>query len=360
MRTLVITEHPEFGKVRTVEAGGRVWFCARDVASALGYANPKDAVNRHCRPKGVCVHDLLTAGGRQKVKFIDEGNLYRLMACSRLPSAERFESWIFDELVPRTLKEGGYLLGKEGETDAELLSRTLQLAEAKLRERDRYISGLEKENALNALKLSLQAPKVRYFDEVLHSPSTYTVTQIAKELGSVRSGLQDLKDAVQAGEAAQVQLRAMTGTLESAREWESWERGGLLSVVGRTAGLEEVQAQGGEIRQALSRLRTQLARVPQEKVPGADLEGFLAFADYFFEGVFSDLFSHAGLERAQGEVENILCEVDTLMESLREGLDALQAKEQALRQERETLLAGEERSMSHGTDTAAGDPSDLD
>lgn len=176
MRTLVITEHPEFGKVRTVEAGGRVWFCARDVASALGYANPKDAVNRHCRPKGVCVHDLLTAGGRQKVKFIDEGNLYRLMACSRLPSAERFESWIFDELVPRTLKEGGYLLEKEGETDAELLSRTLQLAEAKLKERDRYISGLEKENALNALKLSLQAPKVRYFDEVLHSPSTYTVT----------------------------------------------------------------------------------------------------------------------------------------------------------------------------------------
>ena len=79
--------------------------------------------------------------------------------------------------------EGGYLLEKEGETDAELLSRTLQLAEAKLRERDRYISGLEKENALNALKLSLQAPKVRYFDEVLHSPSTYTVTQIAKELG---------------------------------------------------------------------------------------------------------------------------------------------------------------------------------
>lgn len=59
MRTLVITEHPEFGKVRTVEAGGRVWFCARDVASALGYANPKDAVNRHCRPKGVRVHDLL-------------------------------------------------------------------------------------------------------------------------------------------------------------------------------------------------------------------------------------------------------------------------------------------------------------
>lgn len=183
MHTLVITEHPEFGKVRTVEAGGRVWFCARDVASALGYANPKDAVNRHCRPKGVRVHDLLTAGGRQKVKFIDEGNLYRLMAGSRLPSAERFESWIFDDLVPRTLKEGGYLLDIKGETDSELLSRALLLAENKIKERDRHISVLEEKNARNAIELSLQAPKVRYFEEVLHSASTYTTTQIAKELG---------------------------------------------------------------------------------------------------------------------------------------------------------------------------------
>lgn len=183
MHTLVITEHPEFGKVRTVEAGGRVWFCARDVASALGYANPKDAVNRHCRPKGVCVHDLLTAGGRQKVKFIDEGNLYRLMAGSRLPSAERFESWIFDDLVPQTLKEGGYLLDIKGETDSELLSRALLLAENKIKERDRHISVLEEKNAQNAIKLSRQAPKVRYFEEVLHSASTYTTTQIAKELG---------------------------------------------------------------------------------------------------------------------------------------------------------------------------------
>ena len=183
MHTLVITEHPEFGKVRTVEAGGRVWFCARDVASALGYANPKDAVNRHCRPKGVRVHDLLTAGGRQKVKFIDEGNLYRLMAGSRLPSAERFESWIFDDLVPQTLKEGGYLLGIKGETDSELLSRALLLAENKIKERDRHISVLEEKNAQNAIKLSRQAPKVRYFEEVLHSVSTYTTTQIAKELG---------------------------------------------------------------------------------------------------------------------------------------------------------------------------------
>ena len=160
-----------------------MWFCAADVAQALGYVNTNDAIARHCKTKGVVFYDIPTAGGRQKVKFIDEGNLYRLIAGSRLPSAERFESWIFDELVPRTLKEGGYLLGKKGETDAELLSRALMLAENKLKERDRRISELKKENALNALRLGLQAPKIRYFDEVLRSSSTYTPTQIAKELG---------------------------------------------------------------------------------------------------------------------------------------------------------------------------------
>ena len=126
---LIIAEHPQFGKVRTIENEGRMWFCAADVAQALGYVNTNDAIARHCKTKGVVFYDIPTAGGRQKVKFIDEGNLYRLIAGSRLPSAERFESWIFDELVPRTLKEGGYLLGKKGETDAELLSRALMLAE---------------------------------------------------------------------------------------------------------------------------------------------------------------------------------------------------------------------------------------
>ena len=102
MHTFVIAEHPEFGKIRTVEKDGKIWFCAKDVAASLGYANTRDAIDRHCKQKGVCVHDIPTRGGRQKIKFIDEGNMYRLIAGSRLPSAERFESWIFDDLVPRT------------------------------------------------------------------------------------------------------------------------------------------------------------------------------------------------------------------------------------------------------------------
>ena len=71
MHTFIIAEHPEFGKIRTVEKDGKIWFCAKDVAASLGYANTRDAIDRHCKQKGVCVHDIPTRGGRQKVKFID-------------------------------------------------------------------------------------------------------------------------------------------------------------------------------------------------------------------------------------------------------------------------------------------------
>lgn len=121
MNKVSIFEHPEFGRIRTLEIDGKIWFCASDVAAALGYSNPRDAVVRHCKPMGVVVYDTPTRSAVQKIKYISEGNVYRLIAGSKLPSAEKFESWIFDELVPETLKNGGYLLKKNGETDNELL-----------------------------------------------------------------------------------------------------------------------------------------------------------------------------------------------------------------------------------------------
>ena len=145
MNKVSIFEHPEFGRIRTLEIDGKIWFCASDVAAALGYSNPRDAVVRHCKPMGVVVYDTPTRSAVQKIKYISEGNVYRLIAGSKLPSAEKFESWIFDELVPETLKNGGYLLKKNGETDNELLARAILLAQNRIKERDSRISALEKE-----------------------------------------------------------------------------------------------------------------------------------------------------------------------------------------------------------------------
>lgn len=61
MNKVSIFEHPEFGRIRTLEIDGKIWFCASDVAAALGYSNPRDAVVRHCKPMGVVVYDTLHA-----------------------------------------------------------------------------------------------------------------------------------------------------------------------------------------------------------------------------------------------------------------------------------------------------------
>lgn len=101
----------EFGSVRTIEENGKVLFCGSDVAKALGYRRPKDAINAHC--KGAVKRRLLTNGGAQEMKMISEGDVYRLISHSRLPSAEKFESWIFDDVLPTIRRTGGYVANED-------------------------------------------------------------------------------------------------------------------------------------------------------------------------------------------------------------------------------------------------------
>lgn len=97
----------EFGEIRTLkEADGKVLFCGKDIAAALGYSNTRDALSRHC--KGVVKRDILTEGGEQELSFIPEGDVYRLICNSKLPSAEKFERWVFDEVLPTIRKTGNY------------------------------------------------------------------------------------------------------------------------------------------------------------------------------------------------------------------------------------------------------------
>ena len=104
----------EFGSVRTIEENGRVMFCGKDVALALGYSDTNNAIKTHCKKDGVVIHHLIDSMGRkQGAKFISECNLYRLISHSRLPYAEKFESWIFDDVLPTIRRTGGYVSNEE-------------------------------------------------------------------------------------------------------------------------------------------------------------------------------------------------------------------------------------------------------
>ncbi len=171
MNELQIFNSPEFGDIRTVEIDGKPYFVANDVAKSLGYKRPADAVTAHC--KGSVKHRYLTEGGEQEVKVIPEGDVYRLISRSKLPSAEKFERWVFDEVIPSIRKNGGYILGQETLSDEELMAKAILVAQKKIAERDKII---EKQR----LKIEADKPKTIFADAVSTSHTSILIGDLAK------------------------------------------------------------------------------------------------------------------------------------------------------------------------------------
>lgn len=112
MGQLKIFENEEFGHVRTVMRDGEVWFIARDVAEALGYANASDAISKHVdrEDKGIAKCDTL--GGTQELTVLNESGLYSLILSSKLGSAKRFKRWVTSEVLPAIRKTGSYEMSR--------------------------------------------------------------------------------------------------------------------------------------------------------------------------------------------------------------------------------------------------------
>jgi prophage antirepressor-like protein len=187
--TIEIFKNEEFGAVRTVEMNGKPYFAASDVARALGYSNPRDAIARHC--KGVVKHDGVSITVNQhgtesqqvaEMSFIPEGDIYRLITHSKLPSAEKFELWVFDEVLPSIRKNGLYATDKVID---EILSNPdfgIQLLTnlKEEREKNKFLTGqVEKQQQV----IEAQQPKVTYYDMVLQCTSLIKTTDIAKDYG---------------------------------------------------------------------------------------------------------------------------------------------------------------------------------
>src|SRR5699024_4663398 len=108
MQDLQVFQNSQFGDLEILTIKGKEWFPAIKVAKLLGYTNPRDAINRHTKLKEVADHDVITNGSTQTHKFIDEGNLYRLISKSKLPLAEQFEEWVFEAILPTLRKTRDY------------------------------------------------------------------------------------------------------------------------------------------------------------------------------------------------------------------------------------------------------------
>lgn len=163
MNELQIFNNDEFGSVRTIEIDGKPYFVANDVAKALGYVETAKAVRTHC--KGVSEVDIPTNGGLQKAKVIPEGDIYRLIIRSQLPDAEKFETWVFDEVLPQIRETGGYNL-------PQTYSEALRALADKAEEAERL-----------ALENAEMKPKADYFDALVDRKLNTSFRDTAKELG---------------------------------------------------------------------------------------------------------------------------------------------------------------------------------
>lgn len=109
MNDLQIFENPEFGSVRTVEIDGTPWLVGKDVATALGYAKPQNAISRHVDSEDQKVAPIQgTPGGEQEMLIINESGLYSLILSSKMPKAKAFKHWVTSEVLPAIHKTGAY------------------------------------------------------------------------------------------------------------------------------------------------------------------------------------------------------------------------------------------------------------
>lgn len=115
MNDIMIFKNNNFGEIQIINENGKYEFEATGIAKILKYVNPHDAILRHCKKDGVVKHEVIDNLGRKQQKnFISEGNLYRLIAHSKLQEAGKFECWVFDEVLPSIRENGSYSLDTNG------------------------------------------------------------------------------------------------------------------------------------------------------------------------------------------------------------------------------------------------------
>lgn len=165
--------HSLFGSVRAIESDGKVLFCGKDVATALGYKDATKAVRDHCKG-GPIQLPLETAGGKQLARFITEPDVIRLIVSSKMPKAQEFEKWVFEEVIPAVIKHGGYLTPAKVEEVLLNPDTIIQLATQLKTER-------EQRAALEA-QAKQDRPKVLFAEALTVSDSAILVGQLAKLL----------------------------------------------------------------------------------------------------------------------------------------------------------------------------------
>ena len=175
MNRTQLFSHDTFGNLDVIVIDGKEMFGATQVAKSLGYSNPHDAIGRHCKKDGLVKREVIDSLGRvQEMNFISEGNLYRLITHSKLPECEKFEYWVFEEVLPSIRKHGAYMT-------PETIEKTLTDPDFIIGLASRLKQANEEKAQLQA-KIELDKPLVLFAESLQVSKDSILIADLAKLL----------------------------------------------------------------------------------------------------------------------------------------------------------------------------------
>lgn len=160
-------------EVRTVVIDNEPWFVGKDVADALGYSNTRDALSKHVDGEDKLMSQIATSGQNRDMTLVNESGMYSLIFGSKKDEAKKFKKWVTSEVLPSIRKTGSYSVTQV--QDSYAIQDPVERAK-------RWIEEQEEKQALEQA-LEIQAPKVDYYEKVISSDETLSVTQIASDYG---------------------------------------------------------------------------------------------------------------------------------------------------------------------------------
>lgn len=177
---IMVFDNPEFGQVRSIEIDGEPWLVGKDVATALGYSNPRDALATHIDDEDkatVAIHD---GSQNRNMTIINESGVYALIFSSQLPNAKRFKRWVTSKVLPAIRKNGMYVAGENTlSTEAQ---QAIAIISNKMNEFERKISKIERETSYSNYYLRLQMRSG--YDENWERRQSRNLKSIAEFIGT--------------------------------------------------------------------------------------------------------------------------------------------------------------------------------
>ena len=179
MENIEIFRNAEFGEIRSIVIDGEPWFVGKDIAEALGYAKPTDAVRKRVSEEDRGISKMETPSGSQQMTVINESGLYSLILSSKLPSAKEFKHWVTSDVLPSIRKHGAYMTSQTIEEVFKSPDFIIQLA-TQLKNEQEARKAAENKIEEQQLQLEEQKPKVEFADHVSDSENLITMEYMAK------------------------------------------------------------------------------------------------------------------------------------------------------------------------------------